>query len=199
MAPFYPRRAFLALPPSFLIKPAQARVASRTRWSKRVVPVIDRTAPALDGYVAQKVDQYNAALSGMRLSLRYERGEPAIDCAGVSQIKDTIVVCSYSRHSVDPIPVQYPAGVTWLRYVKRGDRWDIRSALVNLVADAWDTNSAESGYWWMPLGCHEIGHALGLDHSYNSEHSCMEVRRDDPGPVDIAALRAMYGKRKKRR
>lgn len=169
---------------------ATASHATKRGWPRENVPVYDYTAAGLAGYVEIVVANWNAAAGG-GITLNYVRRDQREGCPNVKPIDNAIVVCSYRR---DAGFDQYPAGVTFLRYRPDGpNKGDILSAKVVLVADAWDTNGSDSGYWWHPMGCHEMGHALGLNHSYDNATTCMEVRRQVPGSHDAEALRKMYG------
>lgn len=151
------------------------------RWRKRSVVVIDRT-DSMGEYVARTVAKWNDALPG-RLTLVYQRGDPAVDCAGVVYQPGSIVVCNEYSRGQDHFGL---ADIT-----VQGKR--ILGAVVHLLGARYDEGQYVSGGW--PFGCHEIGHALGLSHN-DSDESCMNSERDTPGAADIAKLRHIYGKRR---
>jgi hypothetical protein len=154
------------------------------RWQRKHIPVIDYTGPELDGYLPIIVANWNAALGG-GLQLSYQRAEPRADCAGVKRQAGAIVVCNYRTPNE-----QVGSGET---HVFVNGRSAIVAAKVHLVARAWGTNSEESGYWWHPLGCHEVGHALGLEHDFDESRTCMGTQRQTPGWMDVRRLKTLYG------
>lgn len=165
-------------------KRTKSKQPGTDRWRRRTVPVIDYTGPELEGYLPIIVQNWNAALGG-GLRLTYWRAESRVDCAGVAKEIGAIVVCNYRA----PTP-EISSGET---HVFVNDHSAIVAAKVHLVARAWGTNSEESGYWWHPLGCHEVGHALGLEHDFNESRTCMGTQRQTPGWIDVRRLKALYG------
>lgn len=168
-----------------VVVPVSAEHGSKDHWAQRLVVVYDYTQPELDGYLPIIVRNWNLALGDGGLRLRYE-DRPSKDCRDVDPIPDAIVVCSAATHDT------YAAGATW---VWVGKRHRISKVKTLLVASTWGTSSSESGYWWHPMGCHEMGHALGLDHPnpWQDITTCMSTQRQTPGTHDVAELRRMYG------
>lgn len=152
------------------------------RWGKRSITVYDYTSD-MGTYVATKVAEWNVALAG-NLTLSYQRMDPRQDCAGVNRRGGAIVVCNEVERG------QNYSGLTTV-LAKKNDKDRIESAKVALVANRYD--GPHDQYGW-PYGCHEIGHALGLNHIV-STGSCMNSDRDTPGADDVAMLQKMYGKK----
>lgn len=159
---------------------ASANHRGNDAWKRTTVTVYDYSQAELDGYVATIVANWNAALGG-GLELVYER-RPAKPCGDVDPVRGAMVVCSRAHHE------QYPAGVTW---IWTNDEHEITKTKTVLVATG--THGSGTAYWWHPMGCHELGHALGLNHWYTETDSCMGTQMQTPGSHDAEALQRMYG------
>lgn len=164
--------------------PVSASHDSRWTWHKDTITLIDRTH-GLNDYVAIKVAEYNALDAGFKI--KYERGAPDKGCRDTPKRDGKIVVCN--RAEVVCAGDVAPRGCTdlWLKRTNDGER-KITAAKVILEAASWST----PGGWGDIYGCHEIGHALGLNHDYGSPDTCMGQERDTPGPHDADMLRKMY-------
>jgi hypothetical protein len=170
-----------------------ANHSGNARWYKDTVPVYDYTNLMLNGYVQQKVDQWNAALGG-KLTLRYERVAFHYNCNGVpNKVAGAIIVCNYESGDYP----DYPAGVSTITYDKTRQGVKITAVKTILVASRYGTNSGQSGYWWHPMGCHELGHAIGLQHPSEAiggydYGGCMAVINDAPNAHDQDEVRDLY-------
>ena len=159
-------------------------------WRRDVVVVEDHTSEALGPYVEIITHNWNAALGG-GLVLKYQRHPPVTNCQGVKPVEGRIVVCDYRQADA---PAKVGVGVTDLWWCSRdnGDNKRLCQAFVRLVADDWRGGSG-TAYWWHPLGCHELGHAIGLDHRYTETDSCLGTQMQTPGSHDAVQLKRMYG------
>ncbi len=166
----------------------RANEAGTARWNPGTIAVYDYTSAGLDGYVAQIVAQWNAVLPAT-LQLSYQRAEMRENCEGVpDKINGAMVVCNQVSFP------QYPAGVTDVQFINgKNGAAQITSTRTILVAETYGTKDARSGGWGFPLGCHELGHALGLNHPGDwDEDTCMSVYQDTPSAGDAAALHSLY-------
>lgn len=161
--------------------PVSANHRGNDRWDAKRVTVYDYTQPVLDGYIQTVVRNWNLALGG-GLRLVYQR-EDATNCPSVDPIKGAMVVCSRAEWDA------YPAGITYL-WVNTDKHTIIKTKTI-LVATG--THGSGTSYWSHPLGCHELGHALGLNHWYTETDSCLGTQMQTPGSHDAEALQRMYG------
>jgi hypothetical protein len=159
-------------------------------WRRDTVVVEDHTSEALGPYVEIITHNWNAALGG-GMRLKYQRHPPVTNCQGVRPVEGRIVVCDY-RQADAPPKVGVGVTDTWTCSRDNGDNPRLCQAFVRLVADDW-RGGAGTAYWWHPLGCHELGHAIGLDHRYTETDSCLGTQLQTPGSHDAAQLKRMYG------
>lgn len=181
-------RGWIALLATILLAMMQTASASHRTgesWPDAATVVVrDYTGPELDGYIPIIVANWQTAIGSGALTLVYER-KPAKPCSDVRQNDGAISVCS-SHEDNEP----YPAGVTLLKL----DGHTITAAKVHLVARDWThANHPDAGYWWHPMGCHEMGHALGLGHRYTETDSCLGTQMQQPGSHDVEAMKQEYG------
>lgn len=166
----------------------RANEAGKARWNAGTITVYDYTSANLKGYVEQVVAQWNAVLPST-LQLSYVRAGVHDNCDGVPQrITGAMVVCNQMSWP------EYPAGATDV-LTKKGKNGPARITATRtvLVAETYDTNDPRSGLWGFPLGCHELGHALGLNHPHDwYDDTCMSVYVDLPSASDAAALQTLY-------
>lgn len=166
----------------------RANEAGKARWQAGTITVYDYTSANLAGYVERVVAQWNAVLPST-LQLSYVRAGMHDDCVGVPQkINGAMVVCNQESWP------EYPAGVTDV-LTKKGKNGpaQITATRTVLVAGTYGTNDSRSGMWGFPLGCHELGHALGLNHPHDwYDDTCMSVYQDAPSASDAAALHTLY-------
>lgn len=167
-----------------------ARVPAYT-WSRKSIEVRDYTSDSGD-YVARKVAEWNAVLPGNGPRLWYHRLDARENCQNVKKKRHSIVVCNMADDN--PIPCDGPSSGCTTIYLggkRHGDNV-ITGAKVILSFDQWP-DPAGPHRDGAPYGCHELGHALGLNHD-DSNGSCMGTDRDAPGPNDVAKLTKMYGR-----
>ena len=162
-------------------------------WRKSTVTVEDWTSARAGTYARTVVANWQAAL-GTGLTLHYERKDHRENCEGVAWQQGVIRICDYTPEAAEAAGAG--VGKTNLKYDwnSRQKEWRITGAKVMLVANSFQGGSG-SAYWWHPLGCHEMGHALGLNHWYVEDQSCMGTQMQTPGPHDLTALKRMYGGR----
>ncbi len=166
----------------------RANEAGKARWNTGTITVYDYTSASLAGYVERVVADWNAVLPAT-LQLSYQRAGMYENCEGVpDKINGAMVVCNR-----DSWP-DYPAGATDV-LTKKGKSGPARITATRtvLVAETYGSQDPRSGMWGFPLGCHEIGHALGLNHPHDwFEDTCMSVYRDSPSASDAAAMQTLY-------
>lgn len=190
----------LALLPSM----TSASHMSHLHWGDgKSITVRDYTNSDLDGYVEIITRNWQAALGTGGLTLTYER-EAATPCADIVRLNGSIDVCSAkSDEAVGGDTAG--TGITDIHCATSnnctgGDGSDKRIvyARVYLVSNDWTGPPNTVGYWWHPLGCHEMGHALGLNHyytDYSEHHTCMGTQGQSPGDHDVASMKNQYGGR----
>lgn len=189
---------------AFLPISADAMHMSHLHWgSSAAITVRDYTNSNLTGYVEIITRNWQSALGTGGITLTYER-EPATPCSQIVRVNKNIDVCSATAD--EPVGDEKAGtGITDIfcatsNQCEGGDGSDKRIvyARVYLVANDWRGNPSSIGWWWHPMGCHEMGHALGLNHiytDYSEHHTCMGTQGQSPGDHDVAVLKNQYGGR----
>ena len=149
---------------------AGASHGTAQHWATRTATVVDRTgSPSWNAATQYAVAVWNATNSGLRLSWAAGTGS-----------------CTYGAGRID-VCVGYANGYDGWTYMY----WDGSSHLTGATVTMDTRVGADQGYR-NALACHEVGHALRLQHSWDG--SCMDpaIIADAPGSHDAESLRAMY-------
>lgn len=174
------RRLALVLLLFTLLVPAAPVVAGHAtgqHWPNGQIEIHDYTSPFFDFMLVDAVANWDNTSPSLTLTL-IDEGEMA--CPGFTA--GIVVVCSGNYNNPDW------AGRAW--YHSSGSH--IIDGAIRF--DTADFAGRESdGPWVLHLGCHEVGHMMGLNHQ-NTSGSCVtdsNLRRY-PGDHDVNTMLAVY-------
>ena len=140
-------------------------------WSQRSLVISDRTGdPGWQEATRRAVDTWNAV--GMDLRLTWSEGGRTCDAEGT-----TVPVCRAVLRS----------GWTAAATIYHAADGHLGGARIRVSPRAFTQRQRDT------IACHEVGHALGLDHSRSSA-SCLAQGSSSttPDAADAASIRASY-------
>lgn len=171
------RLALLAL----LLLPgaALANHEGENTWRVDRVVVEDHTDPGTHDLIRESVRDWNAALPDtIKLVYREADRDRHCDLHLDQYDKGTIGICNDSD--------DHGCGCSGMTYPWTDGRKILRAAVFLVMGN----DVPVGNEFGESLACHELGHALGLDHGL---HTCVGEWRMNPTAHDAEALTRMYG------